>query len=206
MLVLTHSLPHFVRVWSTHFVPQRPALHVGSKPLGAVQGTHEEPQVSTAVLLTQRPPHSCWPTGHLHNPSEQLCSALQAFPQKPQFILSDAKLTHAPRHSEVPVLHTKSQRPFVQTSLARATPELHTSQELPQALTASLGSHAPEHSCVPEGHVQVPFLHIVPPEHALLQEPQCCASTLGSTQVPPHFMKPLAHSKSQRPSWHTGSA
>jgi hypothetical protein len=72
-----------------HFTPQNKPSQVAVAPAGAVHGVHDNPHVATAMLLTQTPLQSCWPSGQAHNPSRQLFPALQVRPQPPQLLLSE---------------------------------------------------------------------------------------------------------------------
>jgi hypothetical protein len=123
----------------------------------------------------------------------------------PQLLLSDDVSKHCPLHGEEPELHLNPQRPLSHVSLARATPDRHTSQLLPQEVGES-ALHVPLQSCIGAGHWHCPPMHVFPPLHALPHEPQFIASVLRSAHAPEHIMKPSVHSKLQRPPRHVGCA
>jgi hypothetical protein len=90
-------------------------------------------------------------------------------------------------------------------SFARGTPDRHTSHDAPHEVGES-ALHTPLQSFRPDGHSQLPFLHIFPPLHALPHEPQFLLTVSRSAQISPHYMKSRAHSNLQLPFIHTGCA
>jgi hypothetical protein len=188
-------------------MPQENPSHVAEYPGGAVQVEHENsPHEVIKLLLTQLLPHLCCPVGHTHKPNEHRSGAVHLFEQIPQLLLSDEVSMHCPLHSERPELHLKSHRPLSQVSVARATPERHSSQLLPQDVGES-ALHVPSQSRINDaGHWHAPLTHILPPLHAFPHAPQFAASLVRSAQLFPQAMKPSVHLKSQRPLAHVGSA
>jgi hypothetical protein len=72
-----------------HFTPQNKPSHVAVAPAGAVHGVQDKPQLATALVLTQTPLQSCWPTGHAHNPIRHILPPVHTFPQRPQLLTSE---------------------------------------------------------------------------------------------------------------------
>jgi hypothetical protein len=93
-----------VGVLPLHVTLQLVPSHAGAPEpaVGPGQAEHDVvPHELTSWLLTQVPPHSCVPIGHLQVPPLHLCPLVHAYmlPQPPQLLSSLLSSTQAPAHA-----------------------------------------------------------------------------------------------------------
>lgn len=104
----------------------------------------------------------------MHVPLWQVVPAAQRFPHPPQFALSLCSFTQTDPHAVVPIAQTNLHMPPAHVSAPG-----HTLPQPPQSFGFDVVStQAPLHALCPEGHLQVPALHVAPDAQALAQLPQ----------------------------------
>lgn len=161
-----HALPHAPQLAlstsvSTQVVPPSPhevepigQVHIApTQLLPPVQTLVQLPQwVESDAGLMQTPPHASRFEPQPQMPLAHSSPAAQVFPHMPQFIVSVAKLTHAPEQLFCPVGHTAVHAEAAQTPPSHAAPH---APQLPGLLVRS--KQPASHPLVPEGHPHAPF-------------------------------------------------
>jgi hypothetical protein len=129
------------------------------------------PQLLLSPLVSMHEPLQSAPVVQTHAPPEQVLPAPHTTPHPPQLFESVEVLTHAPLQSCVPAAHT--QLLPEQTWFAP-----HVFPQPPQLLELEVVStQVPLHRVRPAPvHVHVPFVHVWPAPHAVLQAPQWVTS------------------------------
>ena len=181
-----------------HVLVQLPPAH--TSPGGHAYAGPQPPQFAGFEWRsTQKPPQSCAPSGHVHEPPRQNEPPLHACPHIPQseelFCVSTQALPHVFCHGVQLVSH----EPELQTvSGAQAV-----SHDPQWDGSFARSTQTPLHLFIPAGQLQLPWMQSVPPVHAVPHPPQWFGSDCSSMHAPAHAVAGLGQSSAQVPFEHT---
>jgi hypothetical protein len=146
---------------------------------------------ASLVTFTHELAHVAVPAGHLHEPATHIVPPPQVMPQVPQLALSLLVSTHEAvnvQYVGVAALHVC---PQVVPSHDAEPPggTGHGVHDIGphEAVDVSLAQKPPQ-GCCPDGHLQAPTEHVVPPVHWLPHPPQLATSLEKSAHPPSHAL------------------
>jgi hypothetical protein len=191
---LTQADPQGVVVLPEQEMAQDGPLHV-AVPVPDVGPGHAVqaallPQPFCGLALSQLPPQSIWPAGHLHAPLWQVVPPVQEVVQLPQ---CDALLVVSTQldPQSVGVELEQEMAQDVPVHVAAPLPAVGDGHAVPQTPPLAQpfcgpgSSQVPEQFTLPAGHLHSLFWQVMPPMHIVVQLPQYVALLVVSTQLDP---------------------